>query len=267
MQFMEPGTESYTLITGASKGLGQEMALECASRGWNLILVALPGTGLEQLCQELRLQFGIRAVAFECDLTQTAELERVAAWVTTNYKVNRLINNVGLGGTLKFEDATAEYLNRIIDLNIRPATLLTYYMLPLLKQHRKSLILNIASIAAFGPVPYKTIYPASKAFIYSFSRGLNKELRGTGVRVAVVAPGPFSSNPEVMTRILKQGIFCRMSLVHPRDITRQSLTQAENGKAVIVPGLMNKINRIISRLIPDMIRLHFASRLVRKELK
>lgn len=259
-------SESYTLITGASMGLGREMATECARRGYNLLLVALPGSGLEDLCDELRSSFNIRVTGYTCDLGDEAALELLARWVMENFSVDRLINNAGVGGTKKFEDASSEYLDRIIHLNIRATTMLTRLLLPELKRHRKALIMNVSSLAAFGPLPYKTIYPASKAFIYSFSRGLGRELHGTGVRVVVVAPGPFISNADVAKRIMKQSFIARLGVLTAREITLKALKGAENGQSVIIPGIWNQFNHWLMKWVPEGLRLDFMSTILKREL-
>jgi uncharacterized protein len=259
-------TEVYTLITGASMGLGKELSIECARRGKNLILVALPGSNLRQLCEELGHTFGIRAVCRECDLTQEAALNNLARDILMNYSVDQLINNAGIGGTTRFEEASPEYLDRIIHLNIRATTMLTRLLLGELKSHKSALILNVASMAAFGALPYKTIYPASKAFIYSFSRGLSRELHDTGVKVVVLAPGPFISNQDVFRRIMKQGFLARLGVMTAREITRQAISGAENGRYVIVPGIWNKFNRFLLRWVPEDFRLYMMAGIIRKEL-
>lgn len=258
--------ENYTLITGASMGLGREMAIECARQGHNLLLVALPGSGLDALCDELRSSYNIRVNCYTCDLSDETALEHLARWVMENFSVDRLINNAGVGGTKKFEDASAEYLDQIIHLNIRATTILTKLLLPLLKQHRKAQIINISSLAAFGPLPYKTIYPASKAFIYSFSRGLSRELQGTGVKVVVVAPGPFISNPDVARRIMKQSFIARLGVLSARQITLKALSGAEKGRQVIIPGIWNKLNRWLMQWVPENFRLNFMSNIIKREL-
>ncbi|MBP6872465.1 MAG: SDR family NAD(P)-dependent oxidoreductase [Bacteroidales bacterium] len=258
--------ETYTLITGASMGLGRELATECARRGHNLLLVALPGSGLWELRDELKKNFRHHVECYECDLSDEAELEKLAARVTENYSVDRLINNAGVGGTKKFEDASSEYLDLIIHLNIRATTMLTRLLLPELKRHRKALIMNVSSLAAFGPLPYKTIYPASKAFIYSFSRGLSRELHGTGVSVVVVAPGPFISNADVAKRIMKQSFIARLGVLSAREITLKALKGAEKGQNVIIPGIWNRLNRLLMQLVPEDIRLSVLSNVLKREL-
>ena len=259
-------SEKYTLITGASKGLGRELAIECARRGNNLILVALPGSGLQEFCCDLHSTYNNRNLCFECDLTIESELEDMVTRVLEKYSVDRLINNAGVGGAARFEDISTAYLDCIIRLNIRATTILTYLLLPELKRHKGALILNISSVAAFGAMPYKTIYPASKAFIYSFSRGLNSELKGSGVRVAVIAPGPFPSNPDVAGRIMNQGAIARLGVLKPEEITRQAMKKLDKGRNVIIPGIWNKINRVLMHWIPERIRLSILCGVMAREL-
>jgi len=187
-------------------------------------------------------------------------------WVTSNFSVNQLINNAGIGGTVRFEDATAGYLDKIIHLNIRATTMLTHYLLPELKRHQDALIINVSSLAAFGALPFKTIYPASKAFIYSFSRGLNRELKGTGVKVVVVTPGPFISNPDVASRILNQGKMARLGVMTTREITLRIIEGVEKGRKVIVPGFWNKLNRKLLRWMPEEFRLSIMFDVIKREL-
>jgi hypothetical protein len=167
---------------------------------------------------------------------------------------------------MRFEDASCEYLDKIIHLNIRATTMLTRLLLPELMLHKKALILNIASMAAYGPIPYKTIYPASKAFIYSFSRGLSKELRGTGVKVVVVNPGQIVTNPVVAYRIITQGFLGKIGLLTVGKIAQEALSAAERGKEVVVPGSLNKLNRILLKWLPENMRLNIMERIIRKEL-
>jgi short-subunit dehydrogenase len=258
--------EKYTFITGASMGLGRELAIESARRGRNLVLVALPGRNLKQFCEELERKFGVRAVSRECDLTDEQALDALVNEVLSIFSIDQLINNAGVGGSNRFEEATPDYLDRIIHLNIRATTMLTRMMLPELRSHPKAQIINIASVAAFGPLPFKTIYPASKAFIYSFSRSLSSELQGTGLKVTVVTPGPIVTNPDVSMRIITQGALARIGTLTAGKIARITLDGTDKGKEVIVPGIMSRINRFMLQWFPESWRMALMSRVLQKEL-
>ncbi len=102
-------TPEFTVIAGASTGLGKEIALEYARRHKNLILVALPGRNLQQMCEELEVLYGIRAISLECDLTNETALDEMAGYITRNFSVNQLVNNIWVSGTMRFADASSEY--------------------------------------------------------------------------------------------------------------------------------------------------------------
>lgn len=255
-----------TLITGASQGLGREIAIECARRGHNLVLVALPGRDLGEFCRNLSGEFAITANYYEVDLTDKAAIIAMAGDVLAKYRVNFLINNAGTGGTIQFDTTSLEYLDNIIQLNIRALSMLTRLMIPELKSHPESFILNVSSMAAFSPIPFKTVYPASKAFVYNFSRSLSRELRGTSVKVAVVHPGPILTNPDVILRIIRQGAAGKVGLLLARDIACIAIDGVRTGREVIIPGIMNKINLFLMRVVPEEIRLNMLSRVIRREI-
>jgi short-subunit dehydrogenase len=257
----------FTLITGASSGLGREMAIECAAQGRNLILVALPGRNMDVLCRSLERQFGIRALFFERDLTCSDEIHKLVQEILPKYRVNFLINNAGTGGTLPFGESSTEYLNRIIQLNITALSLLTRLLLSELQRHKESWILNVSSMAAFGPMPFKTVYPASKAFVAHFSRSLGEELKETSVKVAVLHPGPILTNPDVVIRIIRQGANGKRGLLSGRELARRAISGLEKGKRTIVPGFSNKLNRFLMMAIPDDFLVPFLARVVQKEIR
>jgi len=199
--------DKYTLITGASKGLGRCLAEECARRNHHLILTALPHEGINSLAIHLSKQYGIKAIGCETDLTHEENIYALSNWIKSNYQVNFLINNAGIGGTKYFEEASWSYFNTIINLNMSALVLLSHQLLGVLQKQDQSYILNIASMAAFGPMAFKTIYPASKAFVSSFSRGLSSELSGTNVSVSVAHPGGMATNPDVSSRMKQYSKF------------------------------------------------------------
>jgi short-subunit dehydrogenase len=264
---MKTRSNLFTLITGASTGLGKELAIECARRKMNLILVSLPDENLAELCAHLSARFGIVACPYETDLTDKEQVERLAAWVVSNFSVNVLINNAGAGGTRLLETTPTDYIDRIIQLNIRATSLLVRLLIPELKMHQKAYILNVSSMAAFSPLPYKTVYPASKAFVYHFTRGLKAELRDTNIKVSVVNPGPIMTNPDVVARIQKQGALGRLALIPASAIARISVSELIRGKAVIIPGYLNRVNVMLMGLIPSGIKLAMSSRIIQRELQ
>ena len=267
--FDDQGTgqyDVYAFVTGASKGLGREFALELARRKINLLMVALPDDGLPEFCRYLRQQFEIKCHYYETDLTKTTNINEMICWATGNYRINILINTAGMGGSNEFVLAEAEYLESMISLNIKALTLITHQLLPELKTHKQSYILNVASMASFSPIGYKTIYPASKVFVLYFTRGLNQELKGTGVLVSAVHPGPMRTNSLVTKRIDEMGFFGRIGLLTPEYVAARSLNLLFRGRIIIIPGWLNHLTWFGMKAVPVSIRLPFISNLVKKEL-
>jgi short-subunit dehydrogenase len=263
---MKSSLKPYTLITGASNGLGKEFAHEFAKRGHNLILVSLPGENLDKYCKELEYKHKINARYYEADLTKENSPVELTNWVKENFSVNILVNNAGVGGSKHFEESSVEYLDTIILLNIRALTLITRLMLSELKGYSPSYILNVASMAAFSPIPYKTVYPASKAFVYSFSRSLHEELKGSCVKISVINPGPIMTNSDTVHRIKKMGFYGRFGLLSANRVAQIAISSMFKGKKVIIPGVLNKVNFFLLRAVPLRIRLNLLSRLIRKEI-
>lgn len=147
----------YTLITGASTGLGKELAVECARQGRNLVLTSLPNEDIDELGKEISIEYDVSVRSFECNFTQVGAVEKLASELNEKYQIDLLINNAGVGGTISFLEASPGYIDQIVLLNMRALVLLTRLLLPNLKQQKQSYILNIASMASFGPMPFKTV--------------------------------------------------------------------------------------------------------------
>jgi short-subunit dehydrogenase len=259
-------TLPYTLVTGASSGLGKAFAIECARMGQNLVLFALPGSQLHSLARYLMAEFNVDVQVFKFDLTDSYELAQQVEQVTAHYPVNFLINNAGIGGTAAITTTTFEKMDQIIQLNVRSTAQLTHLLIPHLLKQEESFILNVSSMAAFTPIAYKTVYPASKAFISSFSLGLREELAGTGLSVSVLYPGPMMTNFNTSRRILSQGRKGKMGLLSTSAIVRIALNNTFARQPVIVPGLMNKLSHFLMSVLPLGIKLKIVSRAVKKEI-
>jgi uncharacterized protein len=149
--------KSYTLITGASSGLGKELAIECAKRGMNLILVALSGRSIHSLTSTIAVEYDVETVAIETDLSTDGGLDFLVNEVIGKYSIDFLINNAGVGGSSDFVSTPINEIDRIIQVNIRAMALLTRQLLPELTRHSRSYILNVSSMAAFTPIAYKTV--------------------------------------------------------------------------------------------------------------
>ena len=183
--------------------------------------------------------------------------------INEKYDIDILINNAGIGGSKMFEKASTQYLESIIYLNILATTLITHQLLPNLKKRNKAYILNISSLAGLSPIGYKTIYPASKAFIHSFSRGLYQELRNTNVFVSVVNPGAMATNDETKNRIKNQGFWGKLTLLEPDSVANKCIKQIYKRDTVIV---VNPISWLFLRIMPIWVRLPLLTNTIKKEV-
>lgn len=258
---------NFALITGSSAGLGKAFALECARRGKNILLVALPGEGLEELADQIKRQYSVETAFFEVDLTEEDAVHRLSAWALERFRIDMLINNAGFGGSMKLDKTPLEYLDNMIKLNVRATSLLSYLLLPELKSHSQAHILNVSSTIAFNPVAYKTFYPGSKAYVYFLSRGMNYELKDTGIHVSVLLAGPMKTNAFVTDSINKQGWRAKFITLEPEAMAQTAIGELLKNRDVIIPGWANKLSVFLSKLVPDSIRLPAVSKSILDEIE
>lgn len=256
----------YAVITGASSGLGKAFAFELAKYKMNLVLVALPNEGLPELTAQLKTH-EIDAAWYETDLTVHENVLSVTDWINKNFSVSLLINNAGMGGTRRFIEADADYINRIIQLNVMSTSLITRALVHNLMRQPKAYILNVSSMAAFSPMGFKTVYPASKAFVHHFTRGLYQELRDTNVFVSVVNPGPMKTNHDATARINRQGLFGRLGLLSPEKVAAISIRQLFKRDTMIMLGWGNGISWLLMKILPIWVRLPLLTKAIEREIK
>lgn len=256
------GELKYALITGASKGLGREIAMELARRGYPILLVSST-EAVHSVKDEIYKEYHVDCQSFVVDLSNENELWEWAEMMSTNYSVFMLVNNVGTGGSRSFATADMDYLLRMLHLNVLCTTILTKAMLANLQQHSPAHILNIGSMVGFTPIAYKTVYPASKAYVHSFSKSLREELKGTGVSVTLAAPCAMATNPEICERIEKQGFFGRATLKSTTEIAHKCVDGTLRGKRQII---LNPLSYLLSHCFPERWRIPLLSLIVKREL-
>ena len=256
----------YTLITGASQGLGRALAMECASLGMNLVLVSLPDEGLKQLKSRITSLHHVDVKTFEGNLERERSLEHLVEQLK-GIPINILINNAGRGGTFEIDDVPIQYIESLIFLNILAPVYLTCRLIPELIKHSKSHILNVSSIMSQYPSPYKTVYPATKAFLFSFTRGLNEELRETMVNVSTLLPGVMCTNDSVTTRFQRQSMWGRLTCLETRTVARISIKEMLKGRRVIIPGFFNKIIWLLMKVIPLTIGIPIMGSIYHREIE
>ena len=253
--------KQFALVTGASQGLGKAFATELSRRGISSILVSLLDQGLEDFAMELQKEWNIEVHHYETDLTDKNNIIRLTEWVNRNFNLFLLINNAGCGGSKSFTDASIDYIERILLLNVMATSMLTHQLLPNMLALPKAYILNISSMAAYTPTGYKTVYPASKAFVHHFSRGLSEELKNTNVVVSVTNPGAMKTNADVTERINKQGIFGKLTLLDTEKAARKCLDRLFKKDRVI---LLNPLSWTAMHLVPRWLRQKVITDVIRK---
>lgn len=247
-----------TLITGASYGIGADLARQCAAHGHHLILVARSHHALHELAAELHAMGAPYPVVIAADLTHPSAVDDIEKRVRSeNLRITALVNNAGYGLTGPIDELSAAEQIGMIDLNMRALTALTLCFLSDLKSAPATLghgrILNVASIAAFMPGPYMSIYYASKAFVLSFSQALRAELKPHRVKVSTLCPGLTATQFQRRAGMDPSlGAFITMSSA---KVARTAYKGWMANHAIIIPGLVNKIFVTCAWLLPTSLLL------------
>lgn len=248
----------YTLITGASAGIGKQIAIECAKRNLNLFLVSLPNSGGEEFAHKLKTTYMVDVLFLPIDLTHYRAPRQVYSFAKKSHiTVDKLINNAGVGFNGDFDALKIEMADKMILLNIRAATLLTMLFLPDMRKLRKAHILNISSFAAFSPVPLKSVYSASKTYLLFLTKSLNSELQGTGIKVTSIHPTGVLSE-RTRASVQNSTFIARISALTPEVVAKVAVKNMLNGKKFIVPGLVSKIYYYFGIFIPHGLILRYA---------
>lgn len=245
-----------TLITGASAGLGAEFARQCAKRGEELVLVA---RRLDRL-EELKAEIGGRIHVLAADLSLPDAAGALMAQVgSLGLSIDRLINNAGFGLVGRFASLPLDRQLGMIDLNVRTLTALTHLALPPMVARGRGGILNVASTAAFQAGPGFGVYFATKAYVLSFSEALHQEMKGRGVAVSALCPGPTRTEFGAVAGVQGQN-FDRFSADAPA-VVRAGLNGLARNSAVIIPGVTNKVSAQSSRILPRALMRRIVSAL------
>jgi short-subunit dehydrogenase len=242
------------LITGASAGIGREFARQLAMRARTLVLVARREERLNALREELQhhnAQLNVHARVV--DLCDKSQVDDLIAWLDQNkIDIDLLVNNAGLGDSGSFATSDPERNDRILQVNIVALTLLTRRLLPQMIARKRGAILNVSSSAGFLPIPGMAVYAASKAYANSFSEALRAELRGTGVTVTALCPGPVhtefgdvANRPGGQPETAPEFVY-----VSVENTARDALAAVEADRPLVIPGLAMKLGMFLVRITP-----------------
>ena len=242
------------LITGASAGIGRELARQLANRAQTLVLVARREQRLNELRDELRnrnaqLNVHTRVV----DLCDKAQIDELVRWLEQNrVEIDFLINNAGLGDVGPFATSPPKRNDEILQVNIVALTTLTRALLAQMISKKRGAILNVSSSAGFLPIPEFNIYAATKAYVNSFTESLRAELRGTGVSVTALCPGPVHTEFQQMAQRTggKADDAPSPAYVAVEQVARDALDAIELDKAIVIPGAFMKFGMFLVRITP-----------------
>ncbi|HEX5438047.1 MAG TPA: SDR family oxidoreductase [Gemmatimonadaceae bacterium] len=243
--------DETALITGASGGIGYELARLFARDGYALILVARSVPKLEALARDMTARYGARATVIPADLSRPESIPAIAtALREAGLTVDILVNNAGVGRAGAFAATEAAAEAAMLQLNVGALVALTALLLPPMVQRGHGRILNVASTAAFVPGPFMAGYYASKAYVLSLSEALASELRGTGVTVTTLAPGPTHTGFQAAANLQRSALFRTGNVMDAATVARAGYRGLMQGKRLVVPGVMNKLLVFGTRFIP-----------------
>jgi short-subunit dehydrogenase len=239
----------WAIVTGASSGIGKALAFEFAKGGFHLFLTGRNETALAQVAAECSKTFHVTTEIFSADLSRLDSIDKLITALTSNsrrYEV--LANNAGFGIHAEFASSDIDQELQLLNLQLAAALKLTKSVLPSMIANRSGRILNVSSVYGFAPVPHQSVYSACKAFLLSFSTSLRNELEGTGVTVTVFCPGITQSEFRNRAGIAVKNKNSGMTAEAAAQI---AYSETMRGKAIVVPGLPNRLFVLASRLLPS----------------
>lgn len=254
MSLPRPRANAQVVVTGASSGIGTELARGFAQRGHNVALVARRRDRLEALATELRSAHGVEVAVHECDLGDPIDRAALVADLRDGEMViSGLCNCAGFGTAGTFHELPLARELAQVELNATAIVELTHAVLPAMVAARSGAVMNVASIAGYQPIPGMAVYAATKAFVQTFSESVHEELRGTGVSCTVVCPGPVPT--EWADIAGAQAVMIEQAQVSPADVAAAAIAGVEHGKRSVVPGIVPKLMGLGGRYTPRSVLL------------
>ena len=243
--------KAVALITGASGGIGLELARECARHGHDVVLVARRQDALEAAAGTIEGKYGVHATVIASDLSKPdAPSELHAETVAQGIEIGILINNAGFGLGGEFLETDIHREIDMIQVNVTAVTHLTKLFAPAMVKRRSGRIMNVASTAAFQPGPLMSVYYATKAYVLSFSEAIAEELRNTGVTVTALCPGATATDFAANAEVSNSRLFQKLGVASAEDIARSGYKAMMRGERVAIPGWRDKLMIQAERVSP-----------------
>ncbi|AXY73940.1 SDR family oxidoreductase [Paraflavitalea soli] len=253
--------KQYILITGASSGIGCEMAQQLAALKYNLILTARSEDKLAAMQQELSSRYGVVVHYITKDLSKAEQAYQLYDDIkSANYQVSHLVNNAGFGDYGSFLETSLEKELNMIDLNVSSLVILTKIFAKDMVARKSGRIMNVSSVIAYLPFPYMSVYSATKSFVLAFSETLAAELEGTGVVVTTLAPGTTETafvSPEMReTNLVKSN-----KPTPVKTVAAEGVKLLLHGKGKKIVGFQNRFNSILAGILPDSVMMKIKMKL------
>jgi short-subunit dehydrogenase len=250
--------KEFALITGATAGIGYELAKLFAADHFNPVLVARDEARLKKVAAELQSAHNIEAVVLPKDLSNSAAPREIFD-ALQNSPVSVLVNNAGFGSQSAFADEKLELSLNMMHVNMDALVQLTYLFLQPMLKRNSGRIFNVASTAGFQPGPFTNIYYATKAFVFSFSVALAEELAGTGITVTTLCPG--FTKTEFHERAGFQRSSKWFSMMSAQEVAQIGYRGLMSGKGIVIPGFRNKLTAAVSRRLPATLTARIVRRM------
>ena len=257
-----------TIITGASEGIGYELARCFAGSGKDLLLIARSSDKLTQAASKISAEYGVTARALVLDITDKFAVDVIdAALASDNAYADVLVNNAGIGLSGGFAQLAEEEIEKLLQLNISGLTRLMRHFLPGMIKRKRGAILNVASLGGYAPGPWQAVYYASKAFVISLSEAVAVEAAAHGVQISAMLPGPVRSRFHERMGSENDWYYRWLPVLSAERAARLGYRGFGWGRRVIIPGTMNTILALCLRITPHIVTNPIISMLLRRRPK